>query len=154
MTAENMHLAPPLKIYRKETNSNVNKSSSKIGITIKSFEIPNGYTVPVTGNTNNSLLTPAQIKIKCLTNNSFLTSADIKIDGNESCSSGGVCFSPQQNAKNRIRTSGIIKHNYNMDTKQYLQRRNISFEQNQFHYLQTGNAAVKPGSVEYIHGTE
>jgi hypothetical protein len=34
ITAENMHRSPPLKIYRKETNSNVKSKSSKIGITI------------------------------------------------------------------------------------------------------------------------
>jgi hypothetical protein len=59
----------------------------------------------------------------------------------------GVCFSPQQDAKKRIRTSGIIKNNYNMDTKQYMQRRNITFEQNQYNFLQSGNSAVKPGSA-------
>ena len=57
------------------------------------------------------------------------------------------CFSPQQDAKKRIRTSGIIKNNYNMDTKQYMQRRNITFEQNQYNFLQSGNSAVKPGSA-------
>lgn len=137
ITAENMHLAPPLKIYRKETNSNVKTKSSKLGITINSFEIPNGYTVPTNGNTTNSLL----------------ATMDVKVNGNESCGNGGVCFSPQQNAKNRIRTSGIIKNNYNMDTKQYLQRRNISFEQNQYNFLQNGNAAVKPGSAASLLNT-
>ena len=132
-----MHLAPPLKIYRKETNSNIKTKSSKLGITINSFEIPNGYTVPINGNTTNSLL----------------ATMDVKVDGNENCGNGGVCFSPQQNAKNRIRTSGIIKNNYNMDTKQYLQRRNISFEQNQYNYLQNGNTAVKPGSAASLSNT-
>ena len=41
ITPGNMHLAPPLKIYRKETNSNIKTKSSKLGITINSFEIPN-----------------------------------------------------------------------------------------------------------------
>jgi hypothetical protein len=136
ITAENIHRSPPLKIYRKETNSNVKSKSSKLGITINSFEIPNGYTVPING----------------ITNNSLITTMDVKVDGNENCGSG-VCFSPQQNAKNRIRTSGIIKNNYNMDTKQYLQRRNISFEQNQYNYLQNGNAAVKPGSAASLLNT-
>ncbi len=137
ITAENMHLSPPLKIYRKEINSNVKIKSSKLGITLNSFEIPNGYTVPINGNTNST----------------SLTITDIKVENGENCSSGGICFSPQQNAKNRIRTSGIIKNNYNMDTKQYLQRRNLSFEQNQFNYLQNGNAAVKPGSAASLLNT-
>ena len=62
ITAKNMHLSPPLKIYRKETNSNVKTKSSKLGITINSFETPNGYIVPVNGNTNNSLLTTMDLK--------------------------------------------------------------------------------------------
>lgn len=129
----NMHNAPPLKIYRKEISPSITVKSSRIGITINSFEIPNGYTMPVNG-----------------ISNSPTTYLDMKTyDDKNYCSiaENGVCFSPQQNAKRRIRTSGVIKNNYNMDTKQYLQRRNLSFEQNQYNFLQSGDSAVKPGSA-------
>ena len=130
----NMHNAPPLKIYRKEISPQNTIKSSRIGITINSFEIPNGYTIPINGNSNSSPTTYLDMKIN---------------DDKNVCSIAehGVCFSPQQNAKRRIRTSGVIKNNYNMDTKQYLQRRNLSFEQNQYNFLQSGNSAVKPGSA-------
>lgn len=137
---ENLHNAPPLKIYRKEiTSSNTNKSS-RLGITINSFEIPNGYTSHVNDISNN--LPTTYIDSQTIDDKNYCTNAE-----------NGVCFSPQQNAKRRIRTSGVIKNNYNMDTKQYLQRRNLSFEQNQFNFLQNGNSAVKPGSAASLLNT-
>lgn len=133
ITPRNMHNAPPLKLYRKEINSSTSKSS-RLGVTINSFEIPNGYIIPINGSASN-LLTAA-LDAKIIDRKNYCTIAE-----------NGVCFSPQQDAKKRIRTSGIIKNNYNMDTKQYLQRRNITFEQNQYNFLQSGNSAVKPGSA-------
>lgn len=132
LTGENLKRAPPLKIYRKEIPSSLDCGSSKLGITINALEIPNGYIVSNVSDTN------------------FTTTLDIKsfsvpnpCINNES----SICFSPQHNARKRIRTSGIIKKDYNVDTKQYLQRRCLSFEQNQYQFLQSGNSAVKPGTA-------
>lgn len=130
LTNKNLRNPQPLKIYRKEITPSSTVKSSRLGITINAFERPQGYRVGVENDKNN------------------ITTLDIKTfnEPNNVNNTNGVCFSPQNNAKKRIRTSGIIKHDYNMDTRQYLQRRNLSFEQNQYQFLQMGDSAVKPGS--------
>jgi hypothetical protein len=130
ISGENLKNAPPLKIYRKEIDPSKTSKSSKLGITINAFEIPNGY------------------RMGYERDNSCITALDVKTfnEPDNQNNQNSVCFSPQVNAKKRIRTSGIIKHDYNMDNKQYLQRRCLSFEQNQYQFLQSGNSAVKPGS--------
>lgn len=128
----NMHNPPPLKIYRKEIPVlTVQSKSSRLSVSISSLETPNGYT--------NSSSIPT---------NAFTTTLDAKvINGPTDCVCvDNVTFTPQQNAKRRIRTSGIIKPSYNLDTKQYLQRRNISFDQNTYHYLRNGDSTSKPGT--------
>ena len=132
ITGENLSKAPPLKIYRKELSPSSNFKSSKIGISINAFETPGGYNISdVDGNNSATTLDIKSFAVQnqCINNEN------------------SVCFSPQYNAKRRIRTSGIIKNDYNTNTKQYLQRRCLSFEQNQYQFLQSGNSAVKPGAA-------
>lgn len=134
LSTRNLHLAPPLKIYRKETTPSTTIKSSRTGITINDFDSPNGTSV---------------VSRKYITQNSSIATLDTKsMDYDNDCinKQNAVCFSPQHNARKRIRTSGIIKNNYSMDTKQYLQRRSLSYDQNQYNFLQSGNTAVKPGS--------
>jgi hypothetical protein len=58
----------------------------------------------------------------------------------------GMCKDVSTNALNRVRTSGIVKKNYYTSTKQYLESRCQSFQQNQYNFLRKGNRAVKPGA--------
>ena len=50
------------------------------------------------------------------------------------CANNAVCLTIPQNALSRVRTSGIVKPNYNYNYNQYLERRNKTFVQNQFNY--------------------
>ena len=120
LTKYNLHNAPPLKIYRKEIIQNSNSTNSRSGMTIKSFEIPNG-TIKTDVNNNNCLQT-------------VINSKDLHI---KDCLTNCNTLSTQQNARNRTRTCGIINKNYSTDTKQYLKKQGISFEQNQFNYLRS-----------------
>ena len=67
-----------------------------------------------------------------------------------------ACFSPQIDARRRVRSSGMIKRkfdlNKNNDTyytssNQYLVSRNRTFQQNQYNYIRQGDTSVKPGSA-------
>ena len=62
---------------------------------------------------------------------------------------------PAAVAKQRVRSSGIIRKTppstvttapYCTTSKEYLATRGKTFEQKQFHYLQSGNPLVKPGA--------
>jgi hypothetical protein len=100
--------AQPLKIYRKEIFEP--SSSSRLGVTINSFEIPGGNRI------SNQIVGP----------NSLVTYVNEKSNN---------IPTDQENARKRIRSSGIINKNYNVDTKQYLTSRGISSQQNQFNFL-------------------
>ena len=131
----NIRNAPPLKIYRKEISEPSNKSS-RLGVTIRSFDMPNG-TTKTNVNVGNSLVIFQNEKDVNITNK--------KIDSSDGCIT--LCNStPQQNARNRTRTSGIISKNYSTDTKQYLKKRGMSIEQNQFNYVRNQVAGI-PGQI-------
>ena len=61
-------------------------------------------------------------------------------------------LSPADNAKRRLRSSGMIKKQsaanseYYTSSKQYLNSRNISYEQNLYFHVKYGVSTVKPGS--------
>ena len=70
----------------------------------------------------------------------------------ENCS---VILSPAENARNRVRSSGMIKRKFiegkNNDTyytssTQYLTSRNRTFSQNQYNYIRQGDSTAKPGT--------
>jgi hypothetical protein len=132
ISPENLHKSPPLKIYRRESTPHLKTNcSSRLGITIRQLENPNGYVSSVY-NLDDSLV----INYKDVNKNN---QKNICIPGIDSV---------QTNAVKRIRTSGIINKNYNADTNQYLQRRKISFQQSQNNYLESGNINSKPGTIE------
>lgn len=73
---------------------------------------------------------------------------------NGACDSVDHCFSPEFNAKRRVRSSGMIpkknnvnKNNdaYNTSAHQYLTSRNKTIKQNEFNYIRKGNAGLIPG---------
>lgn len=64
-------------------------------------------------------------------------------------------LNPANVALARVRSAGMIKKTppstvtkapYSTTSKEYLSTRGKTFEQNQFHYFQSGNALVKPGA--------
>jgi hypothetical protein len=104
--------AQPLKIYRKEISEPSN-ISSRLGVTVNSFEIPGGSKI------SNQIVGPNSLV-------TYINEKDVYVND---------IPTDQQNARKRIRTSGIINKNYNVDTRQYLMKRGISSQQNQFNYL-------------------
>lgn len=138
LTKRNLHNAPPIKHYRKEIQSTTNVNpmkSSKLGMKIDSFETPGGILKTKENVINSTLAT-------------FSNEKDvIHEQKSETCFS---LTSIQQNALNRIRNTNRIKPNYCVDTNQYLQKRGMSIEQNQYNYLRKGDSTVKPGTLKSI----
>jgi hypothetical protein len=73
------------------------------------------------------------------------------------CDTKGSCLSSQNNALRRVRSSGIIKRNfttntninnlkYYTNTNQYLDSRNMKFNQNEYHFLRAGDTTSVPGT--------
>jgi len=148
----------PLKIYRKEIASvpltNCNRRTS---VSVFSFETP--------GNTiiNSNII---DVNTNGLVNTIDMTLPNVKgeypgssCDGKLNPSNPNLtnrCISVQNNAKNRVRSSGIIRRKfdptknndmYYTNTNQYLESRNRTFEQNNFHLLRQGNASNLPGTA-------
>ena len=134
--------ANPLKIYRREIASNESsncnvRTSTKIDI----FNQPNGTIINSSATNKNGLVNTIDNNIP---NNTCET--------NENCS---VILSPEENARKRVRSSGMIRKKYDASrdtssyytsSKQYLASRNLTFQQNQYNYIRMGDASAKPGS--------
>lgn len=134
--------ANPLKIYRREivstdiSNCNV-RTSTKIDV----FNRPNGTIINSSATNKYGLVNTIDNTIP---NNSCETY--------ENCS---VILSPEENARRRVRSSGMIKkiadtsrdtHTYYTSSQQYLASRSLTFKQNQYNYIRSGDATSKPGS--------
>ena len=138
LTKSNLHKASPIKHYRKEipfTTNIVSTKSSTLGMKIDAFETP-GAILKTKEKINTSTLATFSNEKEVIHENT-----------QETCYS---LTSIQQNALNRIRNSNRIKPNYCVDTKQYLQKRGKSIEQNEYNYLRQGNSTVKPGTLQSI----
>jgi hypothetical protein len=151
---KNLMLPNPLKIYRREIANTFDTTScySRTSLKIDELNRPNGSLV---------YSTPVQYKT-----NGLASTIDIQLTTNKyerpgscsSCSTGGNnALSLQKNALRRLRSSGMIKRQFDVannntptyytNTAQYLKARNINFEQNQYNYIRMGNENVKPGST-------
>ena len=138
----NLFAANPLKIYRREiASSEATRCGSSRSLRIDEFNRPNGTI-------NNSVATT----IKDLVNTLDNTIPNNKCENYESCS---VILSPAANARNRVRSSGMIKRKFNegknddtyyTSSSQYLTSRNRTFVQNQYNYIRMGDSTAKPGS--------
>lgn len=142
--------AAPLKVYRREITSQSSvPANPRISSSIDLFDRPNGY-----------LVVPKSDPCEC---NAIQNTLDINLTNNTTeipgeCSSfttNGVCLDPATNARKLVRSAGMIRKKVNYDSiptpycttsKQYLSSRGRTFEQNQFNYLRSGNASVKPGA--------
>ena len=142
-TGENIFLkTKPLKHYRREIANIVNPScGSNASIKIDIVNRPSGTII-------NSIAT---------NKGGLENSIDITLPNNtcetyENCS---VVLSPAENARNRVRSSGMIKRKfidgtlndrYYTNSSQYLSSRNRTFAQNQYNYIRQGDSTAKPGS--------
>lgn len=142
-TGENIFLkTKPLKHYRREIANIVNPScGSNASIRIDIVNRPSGTII-------NSIAT---------NKGGLENSIDITLPNNtcetyEKCS---VVLSPAENARNRVRSSGMIKRKfvdgtlndrYYTTSSQYLSSRNRTFAQNQYNYIRQGDSTAKPGT--------
>jgi hypothetical protein len=134
--------APPLKIYRREiANAPLDPCNSRASLQIDGFNRPGGTI------TNSKSTTP----------NGLVNTIDMLLPNNtcDNYSNCSVILSPADNARNRVRSSGMIKRKFNENknndtyytsSSQYLSSRNRTFAQNQYNYLRMGNSAAKPGT--------
>jgi hypothetical protein len=154
----------PLQIYRREIASTTSTSSStnpytcngRISSSIDLLNMPGGAIVNSEFGTTNGLINTLDIN---LTSNNY--------EKNRSCQNDVKnCMSQVTNARRRVRSSGIIKKQfdltknneptYHTSTNQYLVSRNRTFQQNQYYYIRQGNSNVKPGdalSVQNIYSS-
>ena len=148
-----LFLAPPLKIYRKEiANSAITSCNPRTSTKIDDINSPNGYLIVQSENRDKGLVNTLDINI---TNNSY--------ERPKTCSAlseNDVCLTQEVNARNRVRSSGMVRKKYNPDVNntslpndsyytnasQYLASRNRTFQQNQYNYVRQGDKTLKPGT--------
>jgi len=152
----NLFSANPLKLYRREIGSNYDNSrcNSRISNSINEFDRPGGSVVYINPPKNQNGL------VNTLDINLIKNISDIP--GNcSSCVSttsttGKHGFSAAQNALKRVRSSGMIKRQFDIstnkpsyytNTNQYLTSRNKTQDQNKFNFLTKGDFTTTPGTA-------
>ncbi|MDC1151771.1 hypothetical protein OAS95_04310 [Pelagibacteraceae bacterium] len=143
----NIFSALPLKTYRKEIGTN-SCTTSRNTTTIEELNRPGSSIV----NSNSSIC------------NGLVNIVDFNLTTNSSenignCASECVVGTPETNARRRVRSSGMIKKQFDLsthkptyytDSRQYLNSRNKTYEQNNFHYFREGDATAVQGSSQSI----
>ena len=155
-------LSPPLKIYRREiVTAPLANCNETISSSIDVFDQPGSTIV----NSKSS---------QTIQNNSGLVETlDFNLTSNttdrpglcNSFTTNGLCLDNAKNARNRVRSSGMIRKKYNTTNNndtyytsvgQYLVSRNRTFQQNQYNYIRQGDANAKPGTpstVQNVYST-
>jgi hypothetical protein len=137
----NLFRPGPLKIYRREIASVTSSACNvRTSASIDEFDRPSGSIINSSATVQNGLV----------------NTLDDTFPKN-TCEKPGTCsvfLSPSENAKRRVRSSGMIKRQFDISkdndtyctsTSQYLESRNLSFKQNQYNYIRQGNSNAKPG---------
>jgi hypothetical protein len=140
----------PLKIYRRESH-NINGQSYPNVCSRSSLKIFN-YETP-----GNNIVTDTQ-SVSLYSNGIRANVEDITpttiSSENGSCNTMSDCFSPQSNARKRVRSSGMIPKKFNLNrnndqystsTQQYLVSRNRTIKQNEFTHIRKGTSGLIPG---------
>lgn len=140
-TTHNFFRARPLKHYRREllVDPSYNHTHNpRISSTIRELEAPNGYVISVAERCGNGLEHTIDMTLpQNRYDNGLSTDANI-------------CM--EQNARRRVRSSGMAKKRfdpmrgdalvYYNDNKQYLTSRNKTFQQNHFYTLRQGDPSI------------
>ncbi len=147
----NLFLPQPIKSYRRElaTSSNINSCNERTSSSIDVLNMPGGTV------SNSSSLSSSQ---RGLVNTYNQNQVNSKYEVPGSCAeSTCVIGTPQSNARARLRSSGMIKKNYDpsnnkskyyANSKQYLNSRSKTFEQNQYMFIREGDSTAQPGSTQ------
>lgn len=136
--------ARPMKIYRKEIASKDVTCNPRISLKIDDINNPGGTIV--TDSSNKGLVNTLDFNYE---NNT----CQHPNPSNTLCNS---FLSAEQNARRRVRSSGMTPSKYNINssknyfssTQQYLNNRNISFQNNQYFNIRTGDVTAKPGTKQ------
>jgi hypothetical protein len=130
----------PLKIYRREiATAPITTCNPRTSLSIDEINSPGGYLInPAVSNSSSIGLVNTLDPV--LPNTTYEYPGQCK-----AMVQNGMCQDVATNALNRVRRSGIVKNNYYTSTKQYLESRCQSFQQNQYNFLRKGVATVKPG---------
>jgi hypothetical protein len=138
--------ARQLPIYRREIASQtITTGNPRTSSSIDLLNGPNGYSIVDSADNCKGLANTLDFS---LTQNSY-ERANV-------CNTVDTCLSQENNAKRRVRSSGMIKKNYNASknndvyytsSKQYMTSRNRTFQQNQYNYIRQGNSQAKPGDA-------
>uniref|UniRef100_A0A6C0B3B4 Uncharacterized protein n=1 Tax=viral metagenome TaxID=1070528 RepID=A0A6C0B3B4_9ZZZZ len=139
--------ALPILLPRREIATNFNSNSvcdARMSLSINVFDQPGGSIINSSVKTNN---------------NGLVNTMDNLIPNNI-CEDIGTCLafvSPSETAKRRVRSAGMIKRQFDIskgndktyfvDKAQYLVSRNLTFQQNQYNYIRSGNAKAEPGDA-------
>jgi hypothetical protein len=132
----------PLKIYRKEIVTDIAGGNPRTSGRIFDFDRPGGTTMT---DTNDCV----GIKSTQIINNSVDKGCENK---DAVCS---VFLSPEDNARRRVRSGGMIRKKYNTnttaptyftDTKQYLESRSLSYKSNSNFHVYSGDVTSTAGS--------
>lgn len=142
LTPYNMKNAPPLKIYRKEiVTSNSHSTSRKISI--DDLNMPGGANKSVSNLCSSHEL-------------GYVTTLHAKETVYGIPNHTNICcVTDSTNALKRVRRSGIVKPSYNYNTKQYLERRKKTFEQNSYNFPRnvpdqsSGCVTYKPNNKQF-----
>lgn len=146
MQVQQFMQAQPLKLYRKEIASKPSEvCNTRTSIKIDSLNMPGSTHVSESpyNNAGNGLVGTLNINEPTTTS-----------ENPPAC--GDACiFSPEMNARRRVRSAGMIPKKYNVhknndqyhtSTKQYLVSRNRTIKQNEYNYIRKGNSGVEPGT--------
>ena len=131
-TSTNIFKANPLKLYRREVNTD--KCNEKISASVFMMETP-GATI-VNSQASNC--------------NGSQQIVDFHYNENKCerpCSVPGLPFSKSDDALRRVRSSGMNNRKFYSSTKQYLESRSRTHQQNQYFYVRQGDKTVTPGTT-------
>jgi len=154
-------LPRPIKHYRKgisvallenSTNSRQVKSSTGGGSLVgQMIDIPGGFSIKE--NPSNETSNTEELDRDCLTCqgvgiiSNWQPITDLTEKPQSETQSREYCCNQEKNALRRMRSANTkLKKNYYTTKTDYLYNRCQTFEQKQFNYLSTGNAATKPGA--------
>jgi len=161
----NLFRALPLKIYRKEIAVSIKDGDkivcqSRASQSVQNFEFPGGTVTTDTTKYPNVNGLVNTLDIPYLSNNETDHPCSYGCDSSirESKTENSLyikTLSQQDNARRRVRSAGMIRRRYDTtknndtyytSTNQYLNSRNRTYTQNQYHNIRQGSGTAKPGS--------
>lgn len=129
---------PPLKIYRREIASvDISGCNPKTSMRIDQYNMPGANIVTqYTSRGINSTLDFNYENNSCQHPSTTITNSTY-------CNQ----FSSEKNALRRVRSSGVLKQNYNSSNSEYLYNRSLTFKQNDSFHIKYGDSLATPGTL-------